>query len=274
MGAIDVTGLLPEGCIFAQVRQEGPESSFKPLEGPCMVTKHPVMHPGDVRMLLAVDIPELRSFRNVILFSRHGKRPEADKMSGSDLDGDEFAVTWDDRLFLEGSPTTLTGENIAADANILGRVNKVPLDYHVNPKKPAKGSNFDIKNEDVTETLLDHFFEYIAKDKLGWIGMLWQDYAAKFGADCSQCIELAKQHSIAVDYAKTGIPALVPERIVLPSLHPRAHWREKKGAPFFDDNKSIIGKLYNKMIDRSKQNILKKCKQAVAGRQIDRAGEV
>ena len=82
MGAIDVTGLLPEGCIFVNVRQKGQSSNFKPLEGPCMVTKHPVMAPGDVRMLLAVDIEELRGFRNVILFSRHGERPEADKMAG------------------------------------------------------------------------------------------------------------------------------------------------------------------------------------------------
>jgi RNA-dependent RNA polymerase len=53
------------------------------------------MHPGDVRMLLAVDIPDLRGHRNCVLFSQRGNRPEAGKMSGSDLDGDEMAVTWD-----------------------------------------------------------------------------------------------------------------------------------------------------------------------------------
>lgn len=82
MGAIDVTGLLPEGCIFVSIRQNGPHSNFEPLQGPCMVTKHPVMAPGDIRMLLAVDINELRGFSNVVLFSQHGERPEADKMAG------------------------------------------------------------------------------------------------------------------------------------------------------------------------------------------------
>jgi hypothetical protein len=43
-------------------------------------------------MLTAVNVPELRDKKNVILFSRHGDRPEADKMSGSDLDGDQFAM--------------------------------------------------------------------------------------------------------------------------------------------------------------------------------------
>ena len=45
-----------------------------------------------MRMLLAVNIPELRDHKNVILFSQYGERPEADKMSGSDLDGDQFAM--------------------------------------------------------------------------------------------------------------------------------------------------------------------------------------
>lgn len=40
-------------------------------------------------MLVAVDVPELRDHRNVILFSQKGHRPEADKMAGSDLDGDQ-----------------------------------------------------------------------------------------------------------------------------------------------------------------------------------------
>ena len=51
-------------------------------------------------MLLVADIPQLQYHKNVILFSKHGNRSEADKMSGSELDGDEFAVSWDERLFL------------------------------------------------------------------------------------------------------------------------------------------------------------------------------
>ena len=165
------------------------------------------------------------------------------------------------------------GESMEVDAAILGGVNVKPLNYHLNEKKPAKES-CDMNSQNLTETLVDHFFAYARNDNLGQIGMLWQDYAAKFGADCSKCIELAVQHSIAVDYAKTGVAAQVPRNITLSRLHPRAHWREKKGAPSFEDKKSIIGKLYNKLIDRSKQNVLLKCTQAIAGRQIDRYGQV
>lgn len=92
MGGIDETGLVPEGAVFCQLRTQavidprGVGASYEPITGPVMVTKHPVMHPGDIRMLMAIDVPELRTNRNMILFSRHGKRPAADTMSGSDLD--------------------------------------------------------------------------------------------------------------------------------------------------------------------------------------------
>lgn len=77
----------PNGCDF-----DIPGDEMRPFEvitGPVLIAKHPVVHPGDVRMLLAVDIPELRDHRNVLLLSQHGMRPEADKMAGSDLDGDQ-----------------------------------------------------------------------------------------------------------------------------------------------------------------------------------------
>ncbi len=49
-------------------------------------------HAGDVRVVEAVDIPALRYARNVLLFSRHGDRPLPNMLSGSDLDGDLYAV--------------------------------------------------------------------------------------------------------------------------------------------------------------------------------------
>lgn len=91
MGGIDVLDVLPEFCVFVQVRKSTRDNGrdifsdaelYEPIVGPVMVTKHPVMHPGDVRMLLAVDIPALRSHKNIILFSHRGSRPEADKMGG------------------------------------------------------------------------------------------------------------------------------------------------------------------------------------------------
>ena len=53
-----------------------------------IVSRSPSYTPGDVRVLQSVDLPSdspLRSYRNCILFSTNGERPESDKMSGGDM---------------------------------------------------------------------------------------------------------------------------------------------------------------------------------------------
>ncbi|CAB9515626.1 RNA-dependent RNA polymerase 1 [Seminavis robusta] len=260
IGAIDELGLVPEGCIFCQVRMPRAESTnedeedgdgFQPVLGPVLVTKHPVMHPGDLRMLLGVDIPQLRGHKNVVLFSQHGERPEANKMSGSDLDGDQFALTWDERLFLSST----------AD----------PMDYTPSTKAPeAKAIN--------NASLIDHFIDHARADNVGRIAMLWLDHAAdKKDAGCEECLELANLHSISVDFPKSGIPAVVPNNLKFPSTHPRAHWREFKGGISFHCD-SIVGKLYDQIIDeiRRTANSFTRAgyETAGAGRFRDKNGQI
>ena len=55
IGGIDELGVLPENCVFLQIpRTTTRKASSFPgcdeymiVEGPVMVTKHPVMHPGE-----------------------------------------------------------------------------------------------------------------------------------------------------------------------------------------------------------------------------------
>jgi RNA dependent RNA polymerase len=143
------------------------------------------MHPGDVRMLWACAVPELHSHKNVLLFSQHRVRPEPSKMAGSDLDGDEYAVTWDPRLFLgewnqctrcKDSYWSKTGWELQKIAiQDLQQVNHRPLAYDKLPKQPK-----NIRIED--KTLVEHLIQYAKNDNLGRIGMLWQDWGAKSGA--------------------------------------------------------------------------------------------
>ena len=60
-----------------------------PITGDVIVAKNPAMHPGDILVLKAVDKPELRHLRNVLVFPVEGPRPHASETSGGDLDGDE-----------------------------------------------------------------------------------------------------------------------------------------------------------------------------------------
>lgn len=72
-----------------------PESVFHTLiEGKVLVTRSPCVHPGDIRVLKAVNPPQLKDYVNVIVFSSQGERPEQNKMGSGDLDGDIYWITW------------------------------------------------------------------------------------------------------------------------------------------------------------------------------------
>ena len=200
-------------------------------------------------MLTAVDIPELRGHKNIILFSQCGDRPEADKMSGSDLDGDQFAVTWDRRLFLN-----YTSE---------------PMDYSPPQVKP--------EDEEINDsTLLRHFINHTRNDNLGRIAMLWLDHASRTGdAGCVACLELAKLASVAVDFPKSGIPAVIQKELILKRIDKRAHWRERQGLPSFHCE-SAVGQLYDRAVDEMKvhQNSRQINTVAMAGRYRDNNGQI
>ena len=195
-------------------------------------------------MLEAVAIPELQNMKDVIIFSQHGRRPEADKMSGSDLDGDLFAVTWDERLFLRKSSD--------------------PMDYSPSP-------TIGLETPPINNmSLLEHFIGHAKNDNLGRISMLWLDHAVtKGGAGCHECLQLAKLASIAVDFPKSGTPATVPDNLKMKSAVPRAHWRELKNNTSFHC-KSILGRLYDMVVSEMKHGDTD-C-VALAGRKQDGKG--
>jgi hypothetical protein len=304
MGGIDETGLLPEGCVFINIQsREG--DIFSPIVGPVMVTKHPVMYVGDLRMLLAVDEPMLRKHRNVLLFSKHGNRPEASKMSGSDLDGDEFAITWDPRLFLQqwnccisnsngyftskskgaGNMSRLATDKRESTVRALSSVNYEPLDE---PQAPISSEVYSdllerllqkltisapsIVSKCNSKELIQVFINFAKNDVLGAISMLWLDHAAEKGAGCNECKLLAQQHSIAVDFAKSGVPGSIPKQLRFDQNKKRPHWREAKGFDFYHDD-GILGRVYDLLTTSDVEKSIEKV-PASAGRKQDRYGQL
>jgi RNA-dependent RNA polymerase len=73
------------------------------ISGDVIVTKNPCSHPGDIRLLKAIDedderYREFSHLCNVIVFPCKGYRPEQHKMSGGDVDGDVYMVIWDENI--------------------------------------------------------------------------------------------------------------------------------------------------------------------------------
>ncbi|GKU08745.1 unnamed protein product, partial [Fusarium langsethiae] len=60
-----------------------------------LVGRCPAHLPSDIQKVKAVFKPELRHFKNVVVFSSLGDKPLASKLSGGDYDGDKAWVCWD-----------------------------------------------------------------------------------------------------------------------------------------------------------------------------------
>ncbi|KAF1913648.1 RNA dependent RNA polymerase-domain-containing protein [Ampelomyces quisqualis] len=215
---------LPE--IFIQVDDtvlgKGKKGHYKIVEGICVLARNPSLHPGDLRMVRAVNVPALHHLKNVVVLPQTGDRDLANMCSGGDLDGDDYMVLWDLDL-------------------IPKLVNVPPMDF--TPEKPLE------KDEPITVSdISDFFVTYMQNDSLGQIAHahLAQADFEEEGVSSHTCLELAKLHSQAVDYPKSGIPAQMTQDL-RPSRWP--HFMEKKHMHRrkIYHSKKILGQLYNQV---------------------------
>ncbi|RVW89216.1 RNA-dependent RNA polymerase 1 [Vitis vinifera] len=240
MGCLDETRTLEYGEVFVQISGTGGRQSFGDslmfygsgshhdnfiLEGKVVVAKNPCLHPGDVRILSAVDVPALHHMVDCVVFPQKGMRPHPDECSGSDLDGDIYFVCWDHDLI---PPRQIN-----------------PMDY---TPAPTKVLDHDVMIEEVEE----YFTNYIGNDKLGIIANAHTVFADKEydKALCPPCKELAKLFSIALEFPKTGVPAEIPFH-----LHVKEYpdFMEKANKPTYE-SQSVIGKLFREVKDVAPHN--------------------
>uniref|UniRef100_A0ACD5Y0E2 Uncharacterized protein n=1 Tax=Avena sativa TaxID=4498 RepID=A0ACD5Y0E2_AVESA len=218
MGCLDETCTLRYGEVFVQASCTANDSEKKLVTGKVVVAKNPCLHPGDVRILQAVDVPSLHHMVNCVVFPQQGQRPHPNECSGSDLDGDIYFVSWDPDLI----PTCMVA----------------PMDY---TPAPTEILDHDVQMEEVHE----YFADYIVNESLGMIANAHVVFADKdpFKAESAPCIELAKLFSIVVDFPKTGVPAKIP-----PHLHVKEYpdFMEKRDRETYE-SKGVIGKLYREI---------------------------
>ncbi|USW59560.1 Putative RNA-dependent RNA polymerase, eukaryotic-type [Septoria linicola] len=184
-GLPDETGYLKEGEILV-ITEKAPEGGKKVLvKNNVAVTRSPALHPGDIQLVNAVDVPEnspLRQLSNVVVFSKWGARDLPSMLSGGDLDGDLYNVIWHDPL--------------------IPRTTYQPADY---PRLSPIALSREVTRKDMS----DFFVTFMENDKLGMISLQHLQLADQMpmGTLDPGCVKLAALASTAVDYSKTGIPA-------------------------------------------------------------------
>jgi RNA-dependent RNA polymerase len=216
IGVMDESFSLEYGQVFINL-----SAGDGPLLGPVVVAKNPCFHPGDVRVLHAIDVPSLRYLKDVVVFPGKGQRPHPNECSGSDLDGDIYFTTWDPKL----QPLEPQHEPMDYSA---------PPTQHVSEVGPAH--------------LVDFFVGFMENNSLGVIAnthLATADQAEK-GIFSEECLELARLHSVAVDFPKSGVPATVPSACRLDE-YPDFMEKKDKGSYV---SKKVIGMLYRQVCVR------------------------
>lgn len=83
--------------VFIQL-SKGSGNKPEVILGPILLARNPSLHPGDVRVVCGVNVPELHHLKDVVVLPQTGDRDVASMCSGGDLDGDDFLVIWDHEI--------------------------------------------------------------------------------------------------------------------------------------------------------------------------------
>ena len=213
------TEALPE--VFVQV-SKSPDEKPQVILGPMLLARNPSLHPGDIRVVRGVDVPQLHHLRDVVVLPQTGDRDLAGMCSGGDLDGDDYLVIWDKEL-------------------LPYEWNHEPMDY--TPPLPVT-----VDREVTVDDITSFFVTYMKNDTLPRIAHAHVAFAdfMDAGVKDEKCLRLAALHSMAVDYVKTGVPARMPRELA-PKKWP--HFMEKNHKPkeqIYVSHK-VLGKLYDQV---------------------------
>ncbi|KAK3069376.1 hypothetical protein LTR53_012332 [Teratosphaeriaceae sp. CCFEE 6253] len=103
LGVPDPTGMLKPGEVHIVLSQplKDPATGqiWSSLHGlDLLIARNPSIRNADIQKITCVYRPELAHLHDVVVFSVHGPRPLASKLSGGDYDGDTFWVCWETAL--------------------------------------------------------------------------------------------------------------------------------------------------------------------------------
>ena len=212
---------LPE--IFLQISDVETTGRYKIIKDRvCILARNPSLHPGDIRIVRAVDNPKLHHLKNVVVFPQTGYRDLPSMCSGGDLDGDDFFISWDTQLIPE-------------------QWNHPPLKYEA-PVPHTVDRKVELKD------IHQFFVQFMKNDSIGRIANahLANSDLEEGGAANPKCVELAQLHSTAVDFMKTGVPARMPKSL-RPRKYPHFMVSKNRAESKIQHSYTALGRLYDRV---------------------------
>ncbi len=186
LGIADEFNFLKEGEIFVQVEMVDSGNVVRRiLTGRNLIGRSPTIDPSDIAMVTCVKPPAghpLLQLRNVVVFDTCSRiQPLPRRLGGGDLDGDLYTVYEDPRLF---PPSEHLGEVFHE------KTRPVRLPHDCGP-----------------HDLAIFFSEFMLNDFIGLVSHLHLRIsdASDHGSHDPRCKELARLHSQATDFRKTGV---------------------------------------------------------------------
>jgi len=243
LGVIDETNTLKEDQVYIHLIYSTESSNInKILNQKVVIYRSPSLHPGDIKILTAVNNHLLDHMVNVIVFSKQGSRPTFNQLSGGDLDGDRYFISYNDDITKNIKDT-----------------NCKPLE----DLKYTEKSNKNIKNEKIViEDSINCMIKTTSNNVVGQICDNHLSFAdeSKQKAKDPNCIKLCKYFNQEIDASKTGnfidLLNLQKEKLI------------KKKRPDFLSNgmnnknkiyesPGILGKLYRKIDQKELYDIFR-----------------
>ena len=235
MGVLDETNTLKENEVYVHLVHSTEYSRInKVLNQKITVYRSPSLYPGDIKILTAVNKPELSHMINVIVFSKKGKRPTFNKLSGGDLDGDRYFILFNDYI-----TTNIKDTNCS------------PLE---DPKYSIKSNNNQINKKITIDDTINCMITSVQNDLVGLIcdnHMALADNSDLKAKD-PRCIKLCKYFNQEIDAPKNGnfIPlSTLQEENLISRKRPDFLSNGILNKNTFYNSNGILGKLY-RQIDR------------------------
>ncbi|KAH9996136.1 RNA dependent RNA polymerase-domain-containing protein [Russula compacta] len=198
---------LKEGSIYVCVQESEHEPPIY-LEGACVISRSPAIHPGDVQRVWAVGEPPegkkcfFRGLKNVVVLPAVGQRSLASCLAGGDLDGDTYDVYYANPALIPTSDTETANYESPST---------MELDH-------------DIRIEDIC----DFIVEYINNDIFSLLvdrHIVTADQS-KEGVFDDWCMELARLCTQVADFAKSGHPVDIHGNLPKPLIKFKPDWHK------------------------------------------------